>query len=387
MPSSLTIAAVGDVFLNREDPTSAFAHVAEVFDEADVLVGNCEGIYTDDPKSFPTVGVFRVMSGTRNAAPLVSAGFDVMSIANNHVCDAGHQALLDMQAMLERQGIATVGAGGNIRQARAPCTIVRKGLKLAFLACTAVYPGGFEAKEQTPGVWALRVHTHYFVHPEAFGRTEPGADPAIRTFAFPEDVAALVDAVQSARKEADVVIACMHWGKSTRPALLTDYERACAHALIDAGTEIIFGHHHHFLRGVEIYRDKPIFYGLGHFAFDMPGLETGLTPAQLAHMKRFGEFSIYPRAGYPLLPFHPDSRMTMIGLCRLSGSGVAEVGLVPCEINAANQPVALEPASPDGQRVLAYLRDITRQAEISTSYHEGGAAVGAHNMVRVVQAA
>jgi len=130
------------------------------------------------------------------------------------------------------------------------------------------------------------------------------------------------------------------------------------------------------LRGIEIHAGKPIFHGLGHFAFDMPGLETALGEPQLAKLRRFGEYAIYPREGYPLLPFHPDSRMTMVALCWFAGSTLAAAGFVPCLINQANQPVPLRLGSDDGHRVVAYMRDISAVAGLSTAYAEGPLVAG-----------
>ena len=378
-----TLGAVGDVFLNRPDPHRAFDRVGPVLKDVDLLFGNCEGVYTDDPRSVPTASGFRLISGSSNAEALGPAGFHVMSCANNHTVDAGHEGLADTLDCLRAQGIRTAGAGGNAIEARRPAILEIQGLRVAVLAFTAVYPAGYEARERSAGVAAMRVHTHYFVHPEAFGRVEPGADPQIGTFPFPGDLALLADSIRAAKACADMVVVSFHWGKSTRPALLTDYEKAYGHAAIDAGCDAVLGHHHHLLRGIELYCGKPIFYGLGHFAFDMPGLEQALGEEQLRRLHAFGEYAIYPREGYPRLPFHPDSRMTMVGLCRFDGRDLAEVCFVPCLINRDNQPEPLALDEERGRRVVDYVRAITQHADLPTAYGEGGTAVGGYRTVAV----
>ena len=383
MRSGWVLGAVGDVFLNRPDPHRAFDRVSPVLQDVDLLFGNCEGVYTDEPRSVPTASGFRLIAETSNAKALGPAGFHVMSCANNHTVDAGHEGLADTMEALRAQGVQSTGAGRGLAEARRPALLERQGLKIAFLAFTAVYPAGYEARERSAGVAAMRVHTHYFVHPDAFGRVEPGADPQIRTFPFPEDLTALADSIRAAKASADIVVVSLHWGKSTRPGHLTDYEKCYGHAAIDAGCDVVFGHHHHLLRGIEIYRGKPIFYGLGHFVFDMPGLEQALGEAQLQRLRAFGEYAIYPREGYPLLPFHPDSRMTMVGLCRFDGRDLARVCFVPCLINAENQPVPLTLDEERGKQVVDYVRSMTKLAELPTDYVEDCSVIGGYRTVAV----
>jgi capsule synthesis protein PGA_cap len=245
-----------------------------------------------------------------------------------------------------------------------------------------VFQAGYEARGNVPGVAAIRVHTHYYVPGDGYARVEPGCMPHVVTFPYPEDERALNDAVAAVRSKADVVVVSFHWGESTKPAHLTDYERRLGHLAIDAGAHLVLGHHHHILRGVEIYRDRPIFYGLGHFAFDMPGMES-LNPAQIQKWRRVGDYVIYPREGYPLLPFHPDTRMTMIAVCAFRGGSLGDFGFIPCLINPANQPVPLELDSDEGQRVIRYMQSITDEAGLGTRYVAGDFAVAGFRVVKV----
>jgi Bacterial capsule synthesis protein PGA_cap len=383
MTKTWLLGAVGDVFLDRPFPSTAFDLVKTVFDDIDLLFGNCEGVYTDTPSSVPSAGGFRLISARTNVESLGRAGFDVLSCANNHIVDAGHEGLFDTLRALQEQGIRAPGAGENLAAARRPAVVDHAGLRIAFLAFTAVYPGGYEARELSPGVAAMRAHTHYFVHPDAFGRVEPGADPSICTFPFPEDIRVLSELIAEVRTRADVVIVSFHWGKSTQPAHLMDYELAYGHLAIDAGADVVLGHHHHLLRGIEVYRQKPIFYGLGHFAFDMPGLEAKLGPARIEKLRRFGPYAIYPRHGYPLLPFHEDSRMTMIGLCWFHGASVVQWGLLPCQINPANQPVPVEVDRPNGRTIQLYMQSISDQAGLTTTYDQVGPVLGGYRTLLV----
>ena len=368
------LGAVGDVFLNRPDPSEALREVLPVFRAIDLLFGNCEGVFTSTPHYAPTAG-FRIVAKPENAIPIVEAGFDVLSAANNHTVDAGHDSLVEMLAMFRASGVAVVGAGKDLEEARQGATTTIKQSRVTFLAYSSVYQAGYEARPTAPGIAALRVHTHYYVPGDGYARVEPGCAPHIVTFPYPEDETILVGAIEAAKSHSDTVVVSFHWGESTKPASLTDYEKRLGHLAIDAGADVVLGHHHHILRGIELYRDKPIFYGLGHFAFDMPGAEL-FSAAQIRKWRQFGEYVIYPREGYPLLPFHPDTRMTMIGICEFDGRSISRAGMVPCLINPRNQPVPLPLDSAEGQRVTQYMQTITADAGLTTRFHRDGLLVG-----------
>jgi poly-gamma-glutamate synthesis protein (capsule biosynthesis protein) len=377
------LGAVGDVFVNRPNPQHAFRHGAPVLRSIDLVFGNCEGAYTDAPHYAPSAG-WRVVSGTANARGLREAGFHVMACANNHSVDAGHEGLAQTLAVLRDQGIHTIGAGCDAAEAYRPAIVEQAGLKIGFLAYSSVYQAGYAARPGLPGIAAMRIHSHYYIPDwDAYGRVEPGAVPQIRTFAYPEDVSALQTAIANARQSCDVVVASFHWGTARVPAVLTDYEITLGRAAIDFGADIVLGHHHHFLRGIELYRGRPIFYGLGHFVFDLPGLEQALSPHDLAKLHAMGEYAIYPRAGFPLSPFHPDARMTMIAVAQFEGAALSAAGFIPCLINLENHAVPLPLDSGDGGRVLQYMREITAAAGLSTQYVPGEKVAGFRSAMAV----
>ncbi|MBL8706720.1 MAG: CapA family protein, partial [Rhodospirillales bacterium] len=158
---------------------------------------------------------------------------------------------------------------------------------------SSVYQAGYEARAKVPGLAAMRIHSHYYIPDwDAYGKVEPGVQPQVRTVPYPEDLAVLTQSVEQAKARADLVVASFHWGTASRPAVLMDYEYTLGRAAVDAGADLVYGHHHHYLRGVELYRGKPIFYGLGHFAFDLPGMETALTQREIDKLKQMGEHAI-----------------------------------------------------------------------------------------------
>ena len=383
MPKTWTLGAVGDVFLNRSDDVDAFAFVRPIFAACDVVFGNCEGAYTSKQGTTPTAGGFSLIASPDQARPLQSAAFTVMSLANNHALDASHDGLTSTIELLQGMGIRTAGAGRNLAEARRPSYLSVAGQRVGFLAFTSVFPAGYEARATTPGVAAMRVHVHYYVHPEAFGRVEPGADPSIRTFPFPEDVAVLDDVIRATRRDCDVLVVSFHWGKSVRPAELMDYERDYGRAAIESGADLVLGHHHHLLRAAEVYKGKTIFYGLSHFTFDMPGLDTALGPDRIEALKKAGEFAIFPRDGYPLLPFHPDARMTVIAILAFDGAVCRGKYLIPCLINETNQPVPVDVESEAGQRIGRYLRRITEQVGLETACVPSETRFADHSMFEI----
>ena len=374
MRQAWVLGAVGDVFLNRPAPGEALHHAAPALQAVDVMFGNCEGVFTATPHYAPTAG-FRLVANPTNAEPLIDVGFDVLSFANNHTVDGGHEAMLDMLKMFRERGVAVVGAGRNVFEARRGATRAVHEVRVTFLAYTCVYQAGYEARTNVPGVAAIRVHTHYYIPSDGYARVEPGCRPHVTTFPVPEDEQSLTTSIASARGASDVVVVSIHWGESTKPASLTHYERRLGRLAIDSGADVVLGHHHHILRGIELHNGKPIFYGLGHFAFDMPGMEA-LSPEQINKWREVSEYVIYPREGYPLLPFHPDTRMTMIGLCEFDGKSLGRVGFIPCLINSTNQPIPLTLCSEEGLRILEYMRSITGEAGLATQYDRGDFVVG-----------
>ena len=379
------IGAVGDVFLDREDPSTALDPVAPILRGLDLVLGNCEGAYTDRPQFAPSAR-WRCVSGVHNAAPLGPAGFDVLTGANNHTLDGGHVGLSDTVAALKACGVLTAGVGESLAEARMPLLVSCQGSKIAIVARASVFQPGYEARPGVPGLAPVRIHSHYYIPDwDAYGGIEPGVRPHVRTFPYPEDLAALQADIVSATKSADLVIASFHWGEASKRAFLTDYELQVGHAAIDAGADAVLGHHHHFLRGIAWYKGRPIFYGLGHFVFDLRWIGDKLDDATIDHLKHtYGDYAIYPRVGYPLLPFHEDGRLTLIALLEVRRGQITGAGFIPCIINPQNQAVPVDPESTQGRRVVDYMREISDEVSLGTRYVLDGWAVGEHRVVRAL---
>jgi poly-gamma-glutamate capsule biosynthesis protein CapA/YwtB (metallophosphatase superfamily) len=356
----LLLLAVGDVHMDREDPESALALAAPVLSAADVLFGNCEGVYTDGAVRSPGAGI-PVVSGLRNAQGLAAASFDVMNCANNHIVDGGHEGLADTLTALRSLGIQPIGAGANLDEARRPAVIERDQTRVGFIAFGSDFPPGYEARQKVPGLNPMRIHTHY-CHGE--GETLlPGGPPRIVTFPYREDLQVLADTISALREACDVVVCSFHWGEGLQPVVLMDYERDVARRAIDFGADVVLCHHHHTMRGVDFYRGRPIFHGICHFVPDYPTIEDVVPPEMMkAVAEAYGDFAIQVHADYPLLPMHPDARMAMIAACRIRDGEVDQVGVIPCCINTKGQPHAVEVESAEGRRWRDYF-DRTARAE------------------------
>ena len=365
MSGEVTLAAVGDVFVDRDLPASMFQEVAPILARADLRFGNCEGVYSFQI-SRPPSAAHTITTDPAHAAVLGEVAFDVMACANNHFVDGGHQAMLETLERLRQQGIATCGAGADLDQARRPARLEAAGVGLEVLAYACVHPVGYEARAGVPGIAGLRALPTYHTDPMFWN---PGALPDVSTHATAAAFSALQADVAASRQRSDLVVVSFHWGDSSLPVKLQDYEVELAHAAVEAGADLILGHHHHCLRGVEIYRGTPILYGLASFAFDLPGIDHHFPEAARIKMReRYGDYAFGEREGYPTFPFHPEYRQTMVVRATLKAGGTASILLVPCLVQPAGHPAPLAKGSEEAAKWLDYMREITRREGFSTRF-------------------
>lgn len=361
----VVVAAVGDLMINRDDPDSLFDHCRDVLVDADVTFGNCESVYSEDGARNPAARG-EIRAHPRNAEALRAAGFDAVTFANNHHLDSGYDAFFRTLEVLDDLDIAVCGAGGDLAAARQPAIVECNGARIAFLGYSSILFPGYEAGRGKPGCAPLRAYTHY----HQIETEQPGSRPEIRTFVHDEDLDALVGDVRRAKDAADVVFVSPHWGVHFSPAVIADYETEAARAAIDAGADLVLGHHQHILKAVQVYRGKVIFHGLGNFGVDcahnaVPGTES---PALLEMQGLYPEYKFGWRDESPGYPFHPDSRRTMIARCRISGGSIREVSYVPCYIRPTGEPEALTGAHERFDDVCDYVSEITAVAGFDTSF-------------------
>jgi poly-gamma-glutamate capsule biosynthesis protein CapA/YwtB (metallophosphatase superfamily) len=258
----------GDVnLMNVTDPRAPFTRVTDVLARADLRFANLECCFYE-PSAARSVTDEGFYATRAMAQGLRLAGFDVVGTANN--VNYGAEAIVSSLQALDGAGVAHAGSGVNSAAAHEPAYVPANGAKLAVLQRTSVYwPTNHEAGEHSPGVAALRGETAYRVpahkyRPDVPPMNRPGVPPEVVTWAHPRYLARLCDDIATARKKADIVIASHHWGLHQD---VLEYMTEIAHAAIDAGADVVIGHGPHYSLPVEVYKGKPIFYGLGSFSF------------------------------------------------------------------------------------------------------------------------
>ena len=199
--------------------------LAPIFRAADLVMVNCEGALSDHARQ---VGSNRTPE--KFAVSMKNAGIGVVNLANNHTFDAEERGFLDTLRALSLAGIAHVGGGMDLADARKPVIVERNGIKLGFLGYTQFNNFGESAfaADGRPGIVPM--------------------DP----FLMKEDIRKL-------RQQVDYVLVAIHWATS-RSAEVSPENRAFAHSLIDAGADVILGHHPPHPKGIEVYHGKVIVY-------------------------------------------------------------------------------------------------------------------------------
>lgn len=214
-----------------------------VLQKGDWRLCNLECVISDrgEPWSaYPKAFHFR--SAAKNIAVLQTARMNAVSLANNHILDYGYDAMFEMLEILDRAGIIYSGAGANIAQASRLASADVRGRKIGLLAFTDNEPD-WESTADWPGVYYVPVDL-------TDGRAKN-----------------LLDTVGAYRKDVDHLIVSAHWGSNWGYVPPKEHV-VFAHALVDAGADLIFGHSCHVFRGIEIYRGRPILYSAGNFVDD-----------------------------------------------------------------------------------------------------------------------
>src|SRR5512139_999406 len=325
--TTLKLMLVGDLILDEPDPDSFFESARSVLCQADVLVGHVEVPHTRRGRE-NTSDVPAPPSDPDNLSALKHAGFHVATLAGNHISDAGPDGIEDTIAALRQLGIVAAGAGMNLAEARGPAIVVRQGLRVGTLSYNCVGPKDSWAGEKKAGCAYVHVITHY-----ELDHASPGGPPRIYTFSEPDSTGAMLADVEKLRRKVDVLIVALHKGIGHTPAVLAMYERPLAKAAIDAGADVVVAHHAHILRGIEVYRGKPIYHGLGNFVTVTRALniEANPSPKRLEWARRRRElFGFEPDPTYPTYPFHPEARNAMIAVCEIGAECVRKAGFIPC---------------------------------------------------------
>ena len=240
--NDVILLAVGDIMLGElaicigygvnsvikeNGPNFIFEKIRDVLNDKDILFGNLEAVLSEKNLRMTSLKSRQLRGDPDSVRGLKYAGFDVLSLANNHVLEHGKEALLDTIYTLEKNNINYVGVE---KYDRKPIVMEVKGKKISFLAYCLI--------------------------------EEPTAFNSVKT------IDEILDDIRKYKDWGDINIVSLHWGTEFMP-YPSQHQIELAHKIIDAGADIILGHHPHVVKGIEYYRQKVIAYSLGNFVFDM----------------------------------------------------------------------------------------------------------------------
>jgi len=262
----ITIIFVGDIMLDRGvklkvkkqekgDWKFPFLRVSELLNSADLTTGNLEGPISN--KGIRVGGIYSFRMDPAVIDGLQSAGFDILSLANNHILDYGQLAMEDTFSRLKETGIDYVGAGFNKDEAYSPIIKEVGKTKIAFLAFTNLGPSGWTAGEKSPGIAWLEKEK-------------------------------LEEAIKKAKEQADIIVVSFHFGDEYQSSSNSS-QQFFAHLAIDSGADLVIGHHPHVVQEVEKYQKGYIAYSLGNFVFDQRFSEKTMTALLIKIIIRGGK--------------------------------------------------------------------------------------------------
>ncbi len=243
--TTVDVAVVGDIMLGRGvnnqmvargDYLFPYRAIRDELQSADLRVANLECTITDlvpvptDPSTFTFVSSAKAVNG------LTYAGFDILTVANNHSNGPGPEAFLDMLNTLHSHGIKSCGGGHNLDEARTPAIHEVNGMRIAILGYDIIAPQGPFATASSTGL-------------------------------APVDLTTLPDDIKAARQRADLVLPYFHWGIEYTKDPTVDQQHI-ARSAIDAGADMVLGNHPHWTQGIETYKGRLIIYSFGNFIFD-----------------------------------------------------------------------------------------------------------------------
>jgi poly-gamma-glutamate synthesis protein (capsule biosynthesis protein) len=233
-------------YIAAQGGDAVLAGIARYFRAADAAWLNLESPLTSISNPWPGKDV-HFQGDPRLAPALAWAGIDVVTMANNHAVDQGQAGLLDSIRRVAKAGVQVVGAGRNSADAWTPAIVhTGSGATIGFLGWTDIIWPGYEA----------------------------GSGPGVATART--DMSRVTHAIRKLKHKVDYVVVGFHWGieYTTSPIAAQVAE---AHAAIDAGADLVIGHHPHVLQGVQLYKGHLIAYSLGDLVFDHYDLATGQT--------------------------------------------------------------------------------------------------------------
>ncbi len=431
----IVVSATGDSMIAR--PLALFREnnflsLVDLLREADAAFTNLEmQIHRFEPAPAAASGGIWTAADPDLLDDLQWAGITMVSCANNHCYDYGEGGLMTTLLNLERSGLAFSGIGRNLSDARAPVYVETPAGRVALLSCTSTFDPASPAGEQRhdlhgrPGVSALGWSAEHVVDSRAFeelrrldealgfadrrakqaemgfgggGGDEPdrlrtlghtftrGDGFAVRTSPDERDVESILRWVREARRQADWVFMSIHTHEhGTTEEDPAEFIQTFARRGVDEGVDAVFGHGPHFLRGIEIYGNRPIFYSLGNLMFqnevvprlpvdlyEAVGLDGKATPADFYDFRSQDD-----TRGFTANAIYWES---VVAELRLSRSGASKIVLHPIELGYGT------PRSQRGRPVMASRESAERTLQTAARLCEKyGTRVTAEHGVGVIE--
>lgn len=366
--NKITFIAVGDIGAFYQNSEKMFEQVETIFKKADLCFGNNERLYSsniDENFRMDRFPYFPQHVSPEHASALTI--FDIMSFASNHSLDLGPEIMLDTIKVLNNQGIKVIGAGKNIDEARKPAIFKNNSIKIGFLSYCSVVPIGSEATKNKPGIVPLRASTWY----EAYD-WQPGTPPIIRSKTNESDLDNLINDIKLLKKQVNFLVISMHWGIHFQRSSIAEYQKEIAHTAIDHGADIIIGHHPHVIKGIELYKGKPIFYSLGNFAFDFPSNRMEMYLKNSKYLKLLRFYQLNPDLKWEKYARDPIERNSMIAKFTLNNKTIEEISLLPVTINKQAQPETVKGNTAKFKSYLEELKLISTFEELNVLYRTKG---------------
>lgn len=263
--TGLRLALTGDIIpIQRLAPLpEGFARLCSLLQGADAAIGNFEIALVED--GVPLEKLMNIKGDPALSQDLPLLGLDLVTLANNHVPDYGVPGMRVTRELVQATGLPTIGFGETLDEAQRLHMLAAGGRTVGVIAFTCLTPTGSTASADRPGLSPLRIRTSYEVDPW-YQMEEPG-DPSvlrIRTQPVEADLQRALALVSAARSRCDLLVVTIHWGFGSGDDL-AEYQAPLGHALIEAGADVVHGHHPHAIHPIAFHRGKPILFGLGTF--------------------------------------------------------------------------------------------------------------------------
>lgn len=304
---TVRLSAVGDILLSgvaeligNKAPDAPFTFVRSIFKESDLVFANLECPLSN--RGNPLKNKCCLCSPPEVVKSLKSAGFSVLSLANNHIFDYGYEGFEDTVSLLKENDISYFGAGKNLEEARKPTVLHINGVCIGFLGYSWDYIGSMNA-----------------------AASKFGTAPLSERF--------IIEDVRKLKQQVDIVVVSLHWGYERERYPLPSH-RKLAHKIMSAGATVVVGHHPHVLQGIETYKDGIILYSLGNFVF----------PDIL-----YKQYNLIQK---------PENKESAIFQCQLSSRGVDLVNTIPIRFNEHFQPTILDGS--DKKSILNTIGNLSR---------------------------